>query len=381
MNRLFKGVGKMISNDKVLKLNVPENIDSLVPYPPGKPIEELERELGISGSIKLASNENPLGPSSKAIEAIAGALRNLHRYPDGSCFYLREKLASFLDVSPEMLVFGNGSNEIIELLVRTFLQRNDEIIMASPTFAVYPIVVKSVGGKSLEVPLKDFRHDLDAMAELINTKTRMIFIANPNNPTGTIVTGDDFDRFMKKVPEGVVVCVDEAYFEFVESRAFPDVMRHIREGRPVLLLRTFSKIYGLAGLRIGYGVSNQGIIDYMNRVRQPFNVNSLAQVAAIAALDDRDHIARTRQNNAAGLKYLFGKIMSLGFECVPTEANFFLVRLNPGDGSRVYNELLKKGVIVRPMASYNMPDYIRVTVGLPEENKRFIEAFSQLAGE
>ncbi len=368
----------MITKDKVLKLSVPKNISSLVPYPPGKPIEELERELGITGSIKLASNENPLGPSRKAIEAVEGALTNLHRYPDGSCYYLREKLAGKLSVSPEMLIFGNGSNEIIELLVRTFLRKNDEVIMGSPSFAVYPIVVKSVGGKSLEVPLKDFRHDLDAMAELINKETRIVFIANPNNPTGTIVTRAEFDRFMKRVPEDVVVCVDEAYFEFVKSKEFPDAMGYMREGRPVLLLRTFSKIYGLAGLRIGYGVANPWMIDYMNRVRQPFNVNSIAQVAALAALDDTEHLTRTRANNAEGLKCLFREVKKLGFECVPTEANFFLIRLNPGDGKRVYNELLKKGVIVRPMASYNMPDYIRVTVGLPEENKRFIEAFSQL---
>ncbi len=369
----------MIAKDKVLKLSVPKNISSLVPYPPGKPIEELERELGITGSIKLASNENPLGPSRKAIEAIAGALTNLHRYPDGSCYYLKEKLSVILGVSPDMLIFGNGSNEIIELLVRTLLRENDEVIMASPSFAVYPIVVKSVGGQSLEVPLKDFRHDLEAMAGLINEKTRIIFVANPNNPTGTIVTRAEFDRFMKKVPDDVVVCVDEAYFEFVESKEFPDTIGFIKEGRPVLLLRTFSKIYGLAGLRIGYGVANPSMIDYMNRVRQPFNVNSLAQTAAQAALDDVDHLSKTRANNAAGLKYLFEEVNGLGFECVPTEANFFLIRLNPGDGPRVYNDLLKKGVIVRPMASYNMPDYIRVTVGLPEENKRFIEAFAQVA--
>ncbi len=368
----------MIARDKVLKLSVPKNISSLIPYPPGKPIEELERELGITGSIKLASNENPLGPSKKAVDAVARALWNLHRYPDGSCYYLKEKLSGVLGISPEALIFGNGSNEIIELLARTFLKRGEEAVMAAPSFAVYPIVVKSVGGKAVEVPLKDLRHDLEAMAERINKKTRIVFIANPNNPTGTVVGRAEFDRFMKKVPEGVIVCVDEAYHEFVQSRDFPDTVAYIREGNPLILLRTFSKIYGLAGLRVGYGMANPMMIDYMNRVRQPFNVNSLAQIAAIAALEDTEHLRMTRENNTIGLKYLFRELNALGFECVPTEANFFLIKLKPGDGKRVYNELLKKGVIVRSMASYGMPDYIRVTVGLPEENKRFMEAFKEL---
>ncbi len=366
----------MITKEKPLKLTVSKNIASLVPYPPGKPIEELERELGIKGSIKLASNENPLGPSKKAVEAVAGALSNLHRYPDGSCYYLRERLASFLDVPPETLIFGNGSNEIIELLVRAFLKSGDEAVMADPSFAVYPIVIKTVGGRGRPVPLKDMRHDLRAMAKAITKKTRIVFIANPNNPTGTIVTAKEFGRFMKDIPEDVIVCVDEAYREFVRSPDFPDTLGHIREGRPILLLRTFSKIYGLAGLRIGYGVAPPQMIDYMNRVRQPFNVNSLAQAAAIAALGDNGHLERTRENNAKGLQYLFKEVRSLGFECVDTEANFFLIKVN--DGKRFYNALLRKGVIVRPMASYNLPEYIRVTVGLPEENERFIRAFSEV---
>src|SRR5574337_953286 len=279
---------------KPLKLTVSKNISSLVPYPPGKPIEELERELGIKGSIKLASNENPLGPSKKAVEAVAAALSNLHRYPDGSCYYLKEKLSAFLGVPPETLIFGNGSNEIIELLVRAFLKPGDEAVMVDPSFAVYPIVIKTVGAKGRPVPLKAMRHDLKAMAKAVTKKTRLVFIANPNNPTGTIVTEKEFGRFLKEVPEDVILCVDEAYREFVRSPEFPDTLGHIREGRPILLLRTFSKIYGLAGLRIGYGVAPPRMIDYMNRVRQPFNVNSLAQVAAIAALGDGAHLERTR---------------------------------------------------------------------------------------
>lgn len=366
----------MTATTKSLRLKVSENVASLVPYPPGKPIEELERELGIKGSIKLASNENPLGPSKKAVEALTKGFSTLHRYPDGSCYYLKEKLSRMLGVSPEMLIFGNGSNEIIELLIRAFLRPGDEAIMADPSFAVYPIVVKSVGGVAVNVPLKDMRHDLKAMAGLINKKTKLIFVANPNNPTGTMVDAAEFAEFMKKVPEDVVVCVDEAYFEFVGSGDFPDTLSYIKEGRAVLLLRTFSKIYGLAGLRVGYGVAHPDLVDYLNRVRQPFNVNSLAQLAALAALDDTEHLENTKQNNRKGLLYLFDEMKKIGLECVPTEANFFLIKV--GDGKRVYNELLRRGVIVRPMASYNLPEYIRVTVGLPEENRRFLNAFKEV---
>lgn len=357
--------------------SVPEYIENLVPYPPGKPIEELERELGIKDSIKLASNENPLGPSRKAIKAIEGALRGLHRYPDGSCFYLRERLSSVLGVSPEMIILGNGSNEIIELLVRTFLTGGDEAIMADPSFAVYPLVVQACGGRAVRIPLDgDLRHDLKRMGEAITERTRIVFIANPNNPTGTIVREGELREFLNSIPDNIIVCIDEAYYEYVRSRDFPTTLEYIKEGRSVLLLRTFSKIYGLAGLRIGYGVARADIVEYMNRVRQPFNVNLLAQVAALSALDDRDHVERSRENNIQGLEYLFGEIQGLGYECVPTEANFFLIKV--GDGEGVYRALLREGVIVRPMRSYGLGEYIRVTVGLPEENRRFVEAFSRV---
>jgi len=363
----------MTTELKGLKLKVSDHVASLVPYPPGKPIEELERELGITGSIKLASNENPLGPSKKAVEAVAAELAGLNRYPDGSCYYLKEKLSAAIGVSPDTLIFGNGSNEIIELLVRAFLKAGDEAVMADPSFAVYPIAVKSVGAVAVNVPLKEMRHDLKAMAAGITPKTKIVFIANPNNPTGTIVTAGEFSEFMAKVPEDVVVCVDEAYFEFVENGEFPDALSYIKKGRAVLLLRTFSKIYGLAGLRVGYGVAHPSLIDYLNRVRQPFNVNTLAQAAARAALDDSDHLERTKANNREGLEYLYAEVERLGLEYVPTEANFFLIKV--GDGKGVYGALLKKGVIVRPMASYGLGEYIRVTVGTPEENRRFIETF------
>jgi len=358
------------------RLKVAKNIASLVPYPPGKPIEELERELGISGSIKLASNENPLGPSKKAVKAVADALTNLHRYPDGSCYYLKTRLAVFLNMPPETLIFGNGSNEIIELLVRAYLAKGDEAVMGDPSFAVYPIAVKAVGAKPVTVALKGFTHDLAAMARAVTDRTRVIFIANPNNPTGTMVGRTEFARFMRDVPDDVIVCVDEAYREFVRTPDFPDSFGYVKAGAPVLVLRTFSKIYGLAGLRVGYGAAPAEMIDYMNRVRQPFNVNSLAQVAALAALDDRKHLERTLDNNARGLEFLFREVGALGLECVPTEANFFLIRVNDGRG--VYDRLLRKGVIVRPMASYGLPEFIRVTVGLPKENKRFVKALAEV---
>lgn len=366
----------IMAQEKKLKLQVSENIESIVPYPPGKPIEELERELGIKGSIKLASNENPLGPSPKACEAVQKALKDLHRYPDGSCYYLKEKLSAILGVSQENLIFGNGSNEIIELLIRAFLKEGDEVVMADPSFAVYPIVVKCVGAKAVNVPLKDMRHDLKAMASLVNKNTRLVFIANPNNPTGTIVTSSEFDEFMSEIPEGVIVCVDEAYVEFVRSKDFPGAIGYVKAGRPVLVLRTFSKVYGLAGLRVGYGVAHPDLIGYMNRVRQPFNVNSLAQIAAMAALEDKEHLKNTIDNNISGLEYLYKEVTALGFEYVPTEANFFLIKV--GDGKGVYDALLRKGVIVRPMASYGLPEYIRVTVGLPQENKRFMDTFAEV---
>lgn len=360
----------------IKKIPVPQGIESLVPYPPGKPIEELERELGITGSIKLASNENPLGPSRKAIKAVSAALQNLHRYPDGSCFYLKEKLSAMIGVAPDELIFGNGSNEIIELVIRTYLKTGDEAIMGDPSFAVYPLVVQAAGGKAINVPLNGFTHHLEAMAYAITPKTRLIFIANPNNPTGTMVTDSEFSEFMGKVPENVIVCMDEAYYEFVKKKNFPDSIDYVKKGRAVIVLRTFSKIYGLAGLRIGYGIGRADILDYLNRVRQPFNVNSLAQVAALAALDDKAHLKKTLETNSEGLRYLYTALDSMGIEYVPTEANFFLIKV--GKGKAVYEALLKLGVIVRPMASYNMPEYIRLTVGLPVENKRFVKAFKQV---
>jgi len=376
---LYEGSGVLSKGEVMgitLKKLVSDEIESLTPYPPGKPIEEVEREYGIRGSIKLASNENPLGPSPKAVEAITRAIKNLHRYPDGGCYYLKERLAGFLKVKPENLIIGNGSNEIIELVVKTFLRSGEEAVMANPSFAVYPLVVQVAGGKAIQVPLRDLTHDLEAMASAITTKTRLVFIANPNNPTGTIVTRAQMGRFFERLPEGVITVIDEAYFEYVTSPDFPHSMDYLGGGLNVVILRTFSKIYGLAGLRIGYGIAPEPLVFYMNKVRQPFNVNTLAQIGAMAALEDKGHVERSRENNIKGLGYLFDRLKAMGLECVPTQANFFLLKV--GDGQKVYEGLLRQGVIVRPVASYGLEEYIRVTVGLPEENKRFIKVLGKV---
>ncbi|MBI3398904.1 MAG: histidinol-phosphate transaminase [Deltaproteobacteria bacterium] len=363
----------MIKQQKKL---VSDEIEALIPYPPGKPMEELERELGIKNSIKLASNENPLGPSPKAVEAVAKALKNLNRYPDGGCYYLKEKLAQRLKVKPENLIIGNGSNEIIELVIRTFLRPGDEAVMGNPSFAVYPLVVRAAGGKSVLVPLKNLTHDLDAMFDAITEKTKLVFIANPNNPTGTMSTKAQLDKFIGRLrDDGIIIVLDEAYYEFVTDKGFPDSLGYLNSGKNIVILRTFSKIYGLAGLRVGYGIAPERLNFYMNKVRQPFNVNSLAQIAAMAALGDDEHLKKSQKNNREGLSYLFKELGTMGLECVPTQANFFLIKA--GKGKEVYDALLRQGVIVRPMASYGLGEYIRITVGLPEENKRFVEALKK----
>ncbi|GBD96212.1 MAG TPA: histidinol-phosphate transaminase [Nitrospirae bacterium] len=351
-----------------------EHIKSIKPYVAGKPIEELVRELGIAHPVKLASNENPVGPSPLAVSALRKGMGDLNRYPDGSCHYLGSALSGKLQIRPDGILFGNGSNEIIELAVRTFLNPGDEAIMAHPSFVVYSTIVQAVKGKSIIVPLKDRRHDLDAMASEITAKTKIIFIANPNNPTGTINTKTDMDSFMKKVPEDVLVIVDEAYFEYAVSPDYADSIKYFRRGRDILILRTFSKIYGLAGLRIGYGIAKKELITEMNKVRQPFNVNSLAQKAALAALDDEKHLERSKKINERGKKYLYKEFRSLNINYVPTEANFIYITFKNDAAAQLYNDLLKEGVIARPMG----PRAMRVTIGLPGENKKLIEALRKI---
>lgn len=355
---------------------VPEYIRTLVPYAPGKPVEEVEREYGIAGSVKLASNENPLGPSPKALQAIREKMHQLHLYPDGNCYYLKLGLAAKLRAQAENLIFGNGSNELIELSVRTFLKPGDEAIMAHQAFVVYRLVVQAAGGICRIVPLRDYKHDLMGMARAITPKTRMIFLANPNNPTGTIYRKEEWERFLEQITPDVMLIVDEAYFEYVTESDYPNSLGYHAPERNILTLRTFSKLYGLAGLRIGYGSGRKEIVDLMQRVRQPFNVNAAAQWAALAALDDNDHVKRSLEVNGEGMRYLTAEIGRLGLEQIPSAANFVLVRV--GDGQKVFQELLKRGVIVRPMEAYDFPHHIRVTIGTKAENERFIECLKEI---
>ncbi len=357
---------------------VPEWIQRLAPYPPGMPLEELEREYGITGSIKLASNENPFGPSPRALEAIQTALGNLHRYPDGSGFYLRHALAKRIGVAADAIILGNGSNDIIELAVRAFLRPGDEAVMADQAFVIYQMVVQAAGAVARQVPLKRFTHDLEAIAAAIGPSTRLVFLANPNNPTGTIYKRDEWEDFLERVPPHVLVVADDAYADYVEDPHYPDSLAYQRRDRLLLTLRTFSKIYGLAGLRVGYGVAPLEVIEVLHRIRQPFNVNALAQVAALAALDDTAHIARTRRNNHDGLAYLRAACERLGRPYVPSWANFLLIDV--GDAPDVYEELLRRGVIVRPMDVYGFPRHLRVTVGTPAENQRFVESLAAVLG-
>lgn len=356
--------------------HVPEYIRTLIPYEPGKPIEEVEREYGIANSIKLASNENPLGPSPKALAAIRAKLDQLHLYPDGDCFYLRRGVAQKLGVAPENLIFGNGSNEIIELAVRTLMRPGDEAVMAEQAFVVYPLIVQAVGGKKKAVPLRNFTHDLAAIGAAITPATRVVFLANPNNPTGTTFRRDEWERFLDKISRDLLLIVDEAYFEYVQDPAYPDSLRYHAEDRAILTLRTFSKLYGLAGLRIGYGVGPKQLIDMMHRVRQPFNVNAAAQWAALAALDDADHVKRSLEVNRQGIEYLQAEFARLKLDFVPSQANFILVKV--GKGQAVFKQLLSQGVIVRPMGGYQFPEHVRVTVGTMEENRKFVDALKKV---
>ena len=361
--------------DSVVKPN--EYVRDLIPYVPGKPVEELERELGIRDAIKIASNENPLGPSPLALRAIAEALSKLNRYPDGDAFYLKHTLAERLNVKPANLIFGNGSNEVIEIVARTFMKPGDEAVMGEFAFIVFPIVTQAVGAKAVISPMPDLTHNLRDMFARITPRTKAVFIANPNNPTGTMVEREEFEWFLERVPEDIVVLVDEAYFDYVGDPDYPNSLDYLGVGKSIITVRTFSKIYGLAGLRLGFGVSSAEIIAYMNRVREPFNVNSLAQVGALAALDDEAHVARSRQINREGSDYLSRELEKMNLTFAPSFTNFILVDLG-SDPIRVYNALLKEGVIVRPVLNYGLKTQIRVTIGLPEENERFVRAIRKV---
>ena len=364
-----------------MKVTVPDYIMSLKAYKPGKPIEELEREYGIKNSIKLASNENPLGPPASAVAAIKDAAGNIHRYPDGGGFVLSRKIAEKTGVLPENIVLGNGSDDIIGFLSRAFLAPGDEAVMTLPSFLMYEIMVKSAGATAVMIPLQDASHsfgtDLDEMLTRITPKTRMVFLTNPNNPTGAIITKEAFESFLNALPDGIVLVMDEAYIEFADKLQCVSGIDYLDNRVPVIVLRTFSKLYGLAGIRVGYGIMSSGLSEVLHRVRQPFNVNSLAQAAAIAALDDDDYLKKTEMVISEGLEYLYKALDKLGIDYFPTQANFFLIDVKQ-DADVVFEKMLRQGVIVRSMCSYGYPEYIRLTVGLPEENRRFIDAFEKV---
>jgi histidinol-phosphate aminotransferase len=357
-----------------------EHILGIDPYEPGKPIEELERELGIPNAIKLASNENPLPPSDRVQRAIVAALASLNRYPDGSGFYLRQALAKRHGLTPEHIVLGNGSNELIELIVRAFLRPGEEAVVPHPSFVVYAMIVQAAGGIRVVVTLRDHRLDLEAMARAITPLTKLVFIANPNNPTATIVTAAEVEEFMGRLPEHTLVIFDEAYVEFAQGPDFPDSLSYMRQGRKVFVLRTFSKAASLAGLRVGYGIAEPDAIALLHRIRQPFNVNSLAQAAALAALEDEAHVLECLRMNEAGRHYLYDEFASLGLKYVPSRANFIFVDAGRS-ANEVYQRLLREGVIVRPMTSFGMETALRITVGTPEENRRLVKALKKCLKE
>ena len=354
-----------------------KNLDDIEPYRAGKPIEEVKREMALEEVVKMASNENPLGPSPKALAAIKKNLGKINYYPDGNCFYLKSALEKKWGLDKDCFVIGNGSDEIVTLMAATFLDEGDEAIIGWPSFVIYPLVIKKFGGQVVLVKLKDFRYDLCAMAKAVTTNTKLIFIANPNNPTGTIITRDEVNKFLDEIPESVPVVFDEAYAELVDSPSYPETINLIK-GRPnIVMLRTFSKSYGLAGLRIGYGVGPKEIIGYLNKMREPFNVNRLAQVAAVAALEDSEFSAKTKKLIQAGRKYLYQALRKRGINYIPTEANFILMEM-PLSGEEVFERMLKEGIIVRPLKEYHLENYIRLTIGKPNHNREFIEALDKV---
>ena len=347
-------------------------------YQPGRPIEEVAREVGLPARdiIKLASNENPLGPSPAALAAMQKAIANLHLYPDGNAYYLKQKMAEKLGLSVTNLILGNGSNEIIEFVGHALMAPGDEVIVSQYCFAIYPIVARLFGATPIVVPARDYGHDLPAMLAAITPKTKVIFVANPNNPTGTLASREEVLRLINEVPKNVLLVMDEAYIEFLDEPV--DLLPLIRQGAQpnLLIMRTFSKIFGLAGLRVGYGIAQPELIAALEKIRQPFNINSIAQAGALAALDDSEHVRKTRANNAEGLQFFVKALQEMKMEFIPSAANFILVRV--GDGQRVFNELQKQGVIVRPLGGYQLPEWIRISIGIPPENTRCLAVLKKV---
>lgn len=359
-----------------IKLASP-GIRELQPYQPGKPVEELERELGLRNIIKLASNENPLGASAKVVDKLQSVMSDLSRYPDGSAYLLKNRLSEFLSIPSNQITIGNGSNDVLELLARVYLSPDNESIVSQHSFVVYPLVTLTIGATLTVIPALNFEQNLEATLDAISEKTRMVFIANPNNPTGTWVKRGDLIQFLDNVPEDVLVVLDEAYFEYVQEAEYPDGISLSSSYPNLVITRTFSKAYGLAALRIGYCVSHPDIADLMNRVRQPFNVNAMSLVAGLVALDDQEHVRKAVELNASGMKYLESACDRLGLGYIPSVANFLTIDFGR-DALPIYDALLHEGVIVRPVGVYELPNHLRVTVGTAEENSRFVAALEKV---
>jgi len=355
---------------------VRKNITEVKPYIAGKPIEETKRQLGLKEVIKLASNENPLGPSPKAVQAIRKSLSEINRYPDSQGFYLKRKLARYSNVEPANLVLGNGSDELIDVVIKTFVEEDENIITADITFLEYEIIAQVNGRRIIKVPLRYFKYDLESIKKKIDRKTKLIFIANPNNPTGTYVTKYEIEEFMRDLPDNVLLVMDEAYDTFIDVDDFPNSLKYIKN-KNVIVLKTFSKAYGLAGLRIGYAIARPEFTFYLERVRQPFNTNLLAQAAAIAALDDKKFLRKTKKIILQGKGYLYDSLRKLGIAYVPSVANFILIDVGR-DGLDVFKDMLKHGLIVRDMKQYGLKNFIRVTIGTKKENERFVRVLKKV---
>ena len=362
-----------------MKFKIPDYISEIKPYVPGKPIEEVQREYGIDHSIKLASNENPLGPSPLAVEAIRQALGNLHRYPDAGAYELTQSLAEKYNIDPGNIVLGNGSDDIIALLASVLLGPGDEVILPQPSFLFYEISIRSSGALPVWVPLKSFKTDLAGMIQKISSKTRMIFLNVPHNPTGTIISKRDFEDFISDIPPQVVIVLDEAYFEFVKDSNCVNSFDFLKTDKPIVGMRTFSKAFGLAGLRVGYGVMPTDLAELLHRVRQPFNVNTLAQMAAAAALNDAEFLQKTVDLVHAELEFIYAALDKLKVPYLRSQANFFMIEVREGQtADEVFEKLLQQGVIVRAMTSYGYPTHIRVNIGKHDENIRFLEALEKI---
>lgn len=355
----------------------PRYIRAIAPYQPGKPVSELARELGLdeAGIVKLASNENPLGVSPRAREAIAACIDGLARYPDGNGYELKQALARRFGVGMDHIVLGNGSNDVLDLAARAFLTPDADAVYSQHAFAVYPLAVQAIGARGIEVPARAYGHDTEAMTRAVTSKTRIVFIANPNNPTGTFVSAQELEAFVAAIPADVLVVLDEAYNEYLPPDARFDTLQWLRRFPNLVITRTFSKVYGLAGLRVGYAFASPEVADLMNRVREPFNVNSVALAAATAALEDYEFVRRSYELNRTGMQQVTAGLRELGLEFIPSFGNFVTFKVR--DAGEVFQRLLRAGVIVRPVSGYGLPDFLRVSIGLPSENARFLESLEQ----